>query len=1405
MKYLFTFFFVISFYSLLNATVINVPGDSLFTIQAGMDSASSSDTVLVQPGTYVESINYHGKAITVGSLFLTTGDTSYILSTIIDGNSAGSVVTFNSSEDSSSILNGFTVQNGAASFGGGINCMVSDPKIKNLIIKNNTAYVNGGGINCTSGNPIIKNVNIANNTAYLDGGGIYIEYSQTSLENMTIENNSADNGGGIYLNYVHIGINIKNTNILNNYSNFNGGAIYAEHANILLERVIIADNTAGNEGGGIYCDDAVIPLNIVNCTLYGNTGGAIYAHSDYNLVTIDNAIIWNNLPYQILRIGQTVYVSYSDIEGGWSGTGNININPQLINPSHGNFNLQSSSPCIDTGNPYWLDPDGTRLDMGALYFHQHPGPVWYVSTTGSDIIGDGSQLNPFASIQLGIKRSKVGGTVLVDTGLYQENINFIGKNIRVTSQYYNTQDTSYISSTIIDGDNSGNVVSFMSGEDSRAVLSGLTIMNGDSLVGGGIYCQNSGPILENNIIKNNHADSLGGGIYFLNSEINLFDNKICHNSADWGGGVYSIGNTRGVISGNTFYSDSASMNGGGLYLSSDSIEINNNIIQSNWGQETGGLYCVNSTVNNNTFCFNKNQSAASALSVNSADTIYNNIFYQNVGGTGAVYTIGALRYNNFYGNVDGDFYGTLPAGTGTISTVNTNGDSCDIFSNIFLDPLFADTAIFDFHLTQNSPCIDAGDPKSSADPDNTIQDIGAFYFHQSGYGTAIYAGSVSGVWNIAGSPYGIYGDIKVLANSSLTIEPGVTVIFHGHHKLIVNGVLQAIGTESDSIRFTAADTSVGWRGLRFKDNMTDICSLSFCRIEYGKATTGLLNTDGWGGGIFCFNSIPQISNCTIAYNYAELDGGGVFLFSDSSGTPFRISNCKFINNSCNDNYGGAGAFFQYDSVIIDDCIFENNQTTGDGGAIYFYPWLNNMYLSLNRSTFDNNSALSEGGGLYYRLIGSDRKLDINECSFINNQAVVAGGGLWINSFVFGTVNISNTKINNNRALDASAHGGGVYMQAATSTFHHNQIIGNQAHWGGGMYIIDYTVPILNCTFTANFADLGSAIFYDPNAAVDIKNSIFAFHSNSAIHNNGVVASVSFSDFYGNDQHFTSIIPPNFGQLTQINANGDSCDVYSNIFFDPLFADTTTCNLQLSWMNFPLPDSTKSPAIDAGDPGSPNDPDNTFADMGFIYFDQLIPSLYVNNDSLNFGEVEVGNQLDTTFTIYNQGFDTLIINQISNSLNVFTTNFNPGNNLILPGDSMLITVTFVPADSGFVDDTLTINNNAQLANLYLSGTGKIIVGLEEDDSFIPKVYALYPAFPNPFNPTTTIKYDLPKVSFVELKIFDILGKQVGDLISDQKSAGRYNYIFNGSNLASGLYFVQMQAEDFQAIQKILLVK
>lgn len=109
-------------------------------------------------------------------------------------------------------------------------------------------------------------------------------------------------------------------------------------------------------------------------------------------------------------------------------------------------------------------------------------------------------------------------------------------------------------------------------------------------------------------------------------------------------------------------------------------------------------------------------------------------------------------------------------------------------------------------------------------------------------------------------------------------------------------------------------------------------------------------------------------------------------------------------------------------------------------------------------------------------------------------------------------------------------------------------------------------------------------------------------------------------------------------------------------------------------------------------------------------------------------------------------------------------------------------------------------------LYFDGMqtdGEISV-VDEDNS-LPKVYSLKQNYPNPFNPSTIISFDLPKASFVTLKVYDILGREISILLNEYKGAGKHNAVFNASDLPSGIYIYRLEAGEFVKSSKMMLVK
>ncbi len=323
------------------AITINVPGDYP-TIQAALNAANSADIVLVATGTYYENIFW---PTTNGIKLLSqTGADN----TIIDGSNNSVVLTILGATgiDTTTVIDGFKIQNGTAEAGGGITCNNASPLIKNCIITNNDGggmqFTNslavirnseisnnsGSGIKCLdNSNLTISDVNICDNTSYYSGGGISFNESSPSLDNVSIIGNSVvgdeDYGGsgcGVYCN-MYSNPSLSNVIIYNNsiitsyYGNSSqGGGIYIGwHCSPNLTNVIINNNLATrppgmqSRGGGVYmgghCNptflNVIIANNSANISAPGGyscaEGGGIFCNYNSDLSLTNVKIIGNSV------------------------------------------------------------------------------------------------------------------------------------------------------------------------------------------------------------------------------------------------------------------------------------------------------------------------------------------------------------------------------------------------------------------------------------------------------------------------------------------------------------------------------------------------------------------------------------------------------------------------------------------------------------------------------------------------------------------------------------------------------------------------------------------------------------------------------------------------------------------------------------------------------------------------------------------------------------------------------------------------------------------------------------------------------------------------------------------------------------------------------------------------------
>ena len=359
-------------------TTIRVPLDYP-TIHSAINAAANGDTLLVAPGTYVENINFSGKAITI------TSENGPEV-TLIDGNQADSVVKFISGEGRSSVLSGFTVLNGRSGFdtpgfgyGGGIWIKNSSPTVTGNIISNNRACL-GLGLSSEFGSPLIQRNTITNNRPIAcsggEGGGIRIINDATPLPRTEILDNvvvgnatGSGDGGGIWASQnVTIRGNIVSGNSATGSSSCGGGISTAGTATIIQN--VITGNKAGC-GGGIHLRNGASGQLVANNTIADNdspSGSGILFESfvdgppePANNIVIGKAgqtavhcLAYNGLGPPVLRFNNAYAPSgtaYGGICTDQTGiNGNISADPLFVDQTGGNYRLQPASPSIDAGS-----------------------------------------------------------------------------------------------------------------------------------------------------------------------------------------------------------------------------------------------------------------------------------------------------------------------------------------------------------------------------------------------------------------------------------------------------------------------------------------------------------------------------------------------------------------------------------------------------------------------------------------------------------------------------------------------------------------------------------------------------------------------------------------------------------------------------------------------------------------------------------------------------------------------------------------------------------------------------------------------------------------------------------------------------------------------------------------------
>ncbi|MBA4373853.1 MAG: hypothetical protein C0402_13460 [Thermodesulfovibrio sp.] len=901
----------------------------------------------------------------------------------------------------------FQLKNGVAVYGGfaGMEAILAErnPAVNATILSgdigtagsftdNSYHVVTGGGTDSTAilDGVVITEGNATGSSSNMYGGGMYNDSGSPTLRNITFSGNSASYGGGMY--NASGSPTLRNITFSGNSASY-GGALTNGTSSPTLTNVTFSGNFAVNYGGGIYNHTSSSPT-LTNATFIGNwanSGGVIYNRFSSSSTLINNILWYNDTidggPHIFNDGTSQAAVTYSIVEGGYSGAGNIDADP-LLDPSGLQDNsgptmtvaLMPESPAINAGSAAscpsedqrgFTRPQGAGCDIGAYEFI---GAILYIKATGLTSGSCDSWANAcdlmyaFRLASSGMQAWVAAGTYRPTTGTDRTATFRLKNDVAVYGGFAGTeteltQRNLAANTTILSGDigaagnsadNSYHVVNG-SGTDNTAMLDGFTITGGNADAaaphdrGGGITnysgspsVAGGSPTIRNVTLSSNHA-TYGGGIYnYLCSPL-IAGVTFSGNSATSGGGIYS-NTSNPAITNTTFNANSATSSGGAIFNSGSSPAITNATFSGNSAATSGGgIY---------------NQASSSPAIINS-------IFWGNTAPTGPQISNTSSTPSVTYSVVEGGYSGA---------------------GNISADPLLDPAGLRDnggqtrtLALLSGSPAIDAGnnvscpatDQRGITRPQGSYCDMGAFErlsFRVKPAGVtsgscvdwtsacdlqyALGLASLgSDIWVAAGTYKPTTGTSRT---STFQLKNGVALYggFAGTETLlaqrdpgvnqtILSGDIGASGVNTDNSYHVV--TGSGTDNTAILDGVT---------ITGGNANSVTAPNER-GGGIYNNSGSPTIRNVTLTSNSAKYGAG---IYNSSSTGP--ISNVTFSSNWATGS--GGGVYNNNSNVSISNVTFSGNSAATNGGAIANY----NSTPAVMNVTFSGNSAATNGGAMY---------------------------------------------------------------------------------------------------------------------------------------------------------------------------------------------------------------------------------------------------------------------------------------------------------------------------------------------------------------------------------------------------------------------------------------------------------
>jgi len=1365
------------------------------------------------------------------------------------------------SGSSPTLININIVNNTCSNNGGGLNISSggSHVKIRNCTIENNTSNNQGGGLWSQESMLTVENSIVVNNISLSNqGGGFFVENAYPFVINNTeFESNQ---GQGLYINHGS-GHRISNVicsnnsdagffshytgpyqiSNLNSFYNANGGMYLVGSSPVISNSMIV--NNQGSEPG-IKCQSSSSPM-IVNCTVANNRLETNYEESGSEIIVVaeshpfvENSIIWGSenqshsvylanwwggessikFNYSILKGDQVGILN--DYESGVSwGEGNVEAvqDPLFENINENNFNLLTSSPGIDWGNPanYHSDIDGTRNDIGLqggqgifLYIRGQDPQTW----NGQEIYE--TNLNDFYMGYAGVNRS---------SRLFDLHVINNGSQTLTISNWSTTDDQFYISNYENESNNSyyplviepfssswvnnfrqmwlnfspgqaGNhtgIITLLANNENQEFnftlnLTGVGYLIPESV----INVPENAPNIQFAIDNSNSFDTIRvapgtyvGNIYFQNKELYLvgdsdnFPTLTVNNDQGWNSVVnmsnsgnsllknFIITGGRGEWCGGCDMPDGDNYSGGGVFINKDNwndteviARIKNLIIQQNTAIYGAGVFARKASV-----------------------IIDNCIIKENI----------AQEEGNQRGMGGGIFLmhqeGSNSYDSKIRNTVVTNNYAHDGGSAVLWQNNWGNNRVtFENTVFQeNSGHYHGGIwimDGNTAFINTTIVDNITEWDEQNEQGSGISLTN---------------GGRARIINSILHNNLPINLGLHGDSLFIDYSIV----TDGQSSMYAVENTFFEW-GQNISEMAPD--------LDFDSPNLGLMgysvgigvgssngNIGGWNyiAPITDINSNPRPNpegtspdigavESPLGRSEYRLEIDTVYTIHGDTAL-LSIKNISTVPLLAIDiNIEG-----YHETLELLDIITDNSTLFGQNGWVTFYNQTEETLLTASAGTTPINTS---GTLMKLKLAVSDllvsQFIPITITEFTGDEDytdfnVIPGGiqVVWGPEIDFSVDTTTGKYPLTVSFLDESSSGT-FPIDTWEWNFGNDSLSSLQNPSFTYLYPGEYNISLR----IEDGFELADSIFYPSLINVD---TIFGDVSWNGIAQ-AFDASIILKHLVG-----VHVMTPLQIEIGDVSMNDTLSTLDASLILQHSVGlienlPVNTDNQYWGGGNLTMDNQGIYPGMIVEVPINIDNGTNIFGFKGSINFDPnivILDTLYLSNQFSNYY---------LEYNLNQQG--TIMIAAAGEKVEVDNGNF-----------MMLV---FQVSDS-FENDTEIelINWEWNDGHLINDPIGMVLTyGLDIENDLKPNSFALHQNYPNPFNPITQIKYDLPEPAFVEIKIYDLMGKLVRNLLNTSKDTGYHKIIWNATNnsgesVSAGMYICTIHAGEFNHSKKMLLLK